>query len=578
MSPCVSTGRSLLLVVLITCWLSATVSAADPPRALDLGDGSQWSFREGDPWVQDKDGVIHSFLFDDAKGGYQNQGRLYRQAFYKANALADAVIEFDFHPDYRQNGHGTAGLILRATDAAHYYLIYFPWGGQQMRAKNFWATIAKVDGDGYIHNIKMALVPGVPSETKRWYHAKVEAKGNRIRVWVDGRRALDVVDDTYGSGFIGLAGHGYHAFKNISITGELLPPRRWDDSVQLRKPRVDIPTSPGRAKWDVPVAFDSNNMPSLLVLPNGDVLLAAGYNMLRSKDQGRTWGKPEPVPQKLAGITDYGNTMFCTAKGKLIVQFYRNRKQVDGPLPRIGISESKDNGKTWSDFAWSKVAEGWPENPASLQPYGPLVETSDGTLVRFVMGGVNPPDAEFDDVLTWGAAHCKAYAIRSTDGGESWSAPIEIDRPKTWGKPRGSFAGTLDLTECTGVAIGNTITVLVRPIYSARMWQCWSNDAGATWDAASRAGFSGYAQSTIRTKSGAIVCAHRYPQYSINVSRDDGLNWDQGTLIDCPAWAMGTMIEVEPDVVLCVYMNEPQSLPLASQRIRITPTGITPAD
>ena len=115
-------------------------------------------------------------------------------------------------------------MILRAADAAHYYLVYFPWGGQQMRAKSFWAAIAIVDGDGYIHNIRMAIVPGVPAETERRRHARIEARQQRIRVWVDGREALDVVDDTYDSGLIGLAGDGRHAFKNLRITGKLLPP------------------------------------------------------------------------------------------------------------------------------------------------------------------------------------------------------------------------------------------------------------------------------------------------------------------------------------------------------------------
>ncbi len=565
------------VTVLVVCGLGVTAFGAQRTLEIGLGNAGQWAFGDDDAWNEADDGEIRSFEYT-VKKSYFSQGRLYRQAIYTAEAFADIVAEFDYFADYRQNGHGSAGLILRAADATHYYLVYFPWGGQQMRAKNFWAAVAKVNGDGYIHNIKMAIVPGVVSETERWYHARVEVVGNRISVLVNGRRAVEVTDDTYTAGFVGLAGHGYHGFKNVLITGQPLSPPDWDDSVWMHQQGSEIPTSPGRADWDTKVAFNSKIMPSLVTLPNGEVLLAAGYNMLRSKDHGRTWGKPEPLPQKLAGVGDYGNTMFATAAGRLIVQYFRSRKQVEGPLPRIGISESMDDGKTWSDITWSKVAEDWPQFPAAMGPYGPLVETSDGTLVRFIMGGAGEKDARYDDVGTWGAIHAKGYAIRSTDGGRSWSAPVDLDRPRSFAKPRGQIPGTLDLTECTGVAIGNTITVLVRPIYSAGMWQCWSDDAGASWDSAARATFAGYAQSMIRTRSGAIVCAHRYPQYSINVSRDDGLNWDQGTIIDNPAWAMGAMTEVEPDVVLCVYQNEPQDLPLRVQRIRITPGGITPAD
>ena len=185
---------------------------------------------------------------------------------------------------------------------------------------------------------------------------------------------------------------------------------------------------------------------------------------------------------------------------------------------------------------------------------------------------------------TIGAAECKAYAVRSTDGGKSWSAPIELDRPSSYyKKERGKIAGSLDFTEATAVAIGNTVTTLIRPIYSPQMWQCWSYDAGATWDSAVRTTFPGYAQTVIRTQSGAIVCGHRHPLYSINVSYDNGLNWDAGTVIDYPGWAMGCMIEVEPNVLVVTYMNsclgdvnKHDQQPLLVQRIRVTPDGIVP--
>ena len=172
--------------------------------------------------------------------------------------------------------------------------------------------------------------------------------------------------------------------------------------------------------------------------------------------------------------------------------------------------------------------------------------------------------------------HCKAYAIRSTDGGLNWSAPLELDRPAWNNTVRGTIIGSLDLTEPTGVAIGNQVLVVVRPIYSQTMWQCSSEDAGATWDAAARTTFTGYAQSMVRTKSGAILVAHRSPHYSINVSRDDGLNWDDGTIIDYPNWAMGCTVEVEPDLVLCTYMNAQRDKLLLAQLIRVTCRGIEP--
>ena len=219
----------------------------------------------------------------------------------------------------------------------------------------------------------------------------------------------------------------------------------------------------------------------------------------------------------------------------------------------------------------------WPPalNKGRLYVYGPLTETEDGALIRFLYNAVES-DSPYDKIGSWGSEHCKAMAFRSTDGGDTWSGPIELDRLAGYKTPRGSVPGALDFTETTGVAIGNTVTTVIRPIYSPWMWQCWSDDAGATWDTATRTTFPGYAQSMIRTSSGAILVAHRNPNYSVNVSRDDGLNWDAGTVIDYPAWAMGCMVEVEPDVVLITYMNDSREQPLLGQLVRVTPERIEP--
>ncbi len=525
---------------------------AGKPSALKIGDGKGWCFLGG-PWTENRDGVIRP----------PDRRNLHSRAFCTDRAYGDAVVELEFNGDYRETGYGNAGLILRAADSNHFYFVYFPWGGQQLRAKHFWAAVAKVDGDGYLRNLRAACVLGVPSETNRWYRVRVEAKGPEIGVWVDDRHALSVTDTAYKQGTVGLAGYGWYAFRNLRVSGKRLDAPSW-------------PASPKIPTHAFTVGLSSANMPSACVAPNGDALLASGNQLVRSTDKGRTWGKPETLPDRLGTVTDYGNTMFRTRKGRLIVQTWANREEAKGDVPKIRIVESKDNGRTWSGARSSKVASGWPAVPSRLTPYGPLVETDDGVLLRCLYGGVKVEGEPYTDVRTWGSIHCKAFIIRSTDAGRSWSAPIELDRPSWSGTPRGKIPGSLDFTEPTGVAIGKTVTVLIRPIYSPTMWQCWSYDGGATWDAAVRATFPGYAQSMLRTTSGVILCAHRYPNYSVNVSADGGLHWDAGTVIDYPVWAMGSLIEVEPDVVLATYMNAQRSQPLLAQLIRITPQGLRP--
>lgn len=526
--------------------------AAPADTPLQLGDGTGWHFPAG-TWTEDGAGVIRP----------PDQRNLHSRAFHTARAFRDFTVDFEFNGNYRETGTGSAGFIFRATDANHFYFLYFPWGGQQLRAKHFWAALAKVDGDGYLRNLAAEWVPGVPSETDRWYKVHAQVSGPEVQVWVDGRLALQVTDASFAEGCAGLAGYGWYAFRNVRITGTSLSAPAWDTQAVI----------PAHA---FTVGLTSEQMPSACSAPNGDVLFAAGNQMVRSGDKGKSWAAPETLPETLGTITDYGNALFRKSGGRLFAMLYVPQDKTGGPAPAISISESADNGLSWSDPVPSEVASGWPAQPKSLVPYGPLLENKDGVLMRFLLGGVKEDNDTFTDVRTWSATHCKAFVIRSADGGKSWSAPVEIDQPSWVDAQRGSVPGSLDLTEPTAVVLGDTVTVLVRPVYSPTMWQCWSYDGGATWDAAARATFPGYAQSMTRTSSGTILCAHRFPLYSVNLSRDDGLNWDAGTVIDYPAWAMGCLLEVEPDVVLAAYMNAERSQPLLLQRIRVTPDGLHP--
>jgi hypothetical protein len=296
----------------------------------------------------------------------------------------------------------------------------------------------------------------------------------------------------------------------------------------------------------------------LLAIPSDKATYIA-----RSRDNGRSWSRHEQLPASL-----HGGVVHCTASGRLIMQV------VNSDPRQILMSQSSDDGRTWSEPVPAKLEGQWPSDPAKPGAYGPLLELKDGTLVRFLLGGLASNAGQ--NVVTWGSFHCQAFCIRSTDGGGTWSAPVNLDRPNWVGTPPGTINGSYDLTEpVAAVTNDGRIVCFIRPIYSPTMWETWSSDGGATWTSARRGPFPGYAPCMGRTSSGVLLVAHRFPNHSINVSYDNGLTWDAGTTVDFPVWAMGCMMEVQPEVMLFVYMDANREF-LRSQLIRVTREGLEP--
>jgi hypothetical protein len=213
----------------------------------------------------------------------------------------------------------------------------------------------------------------------------------------------------------------------------------------------------------------------------------------------------------------------------------------------------------------------FPDDPPKLSGHA-LIELSDGSLLMFMLG-VHSSTGQAK-VHTWGAYACQTFCIRSSDGGKSWSSPVNIDsNPNAHGG-----IGNLDLTESAAIqTTDGKILALTRPIYSPWVWESWSPDAGQTWGPTVRGPLPAkYSPSNmIRTQCGALVFGARYPGTVVHTSFDEGLTWDNGTIIDSAIWALGSMIEIEPNLVLFVYMDSFQG-PMRAQYFRVSRDGIRP--
>ena len=118
------------------------------------------------------------------------------------------------------------------------------------------------------------------------------------------------------------------------------------------------------------------------------------------------------------------------------------------------------------------------------------------------------------------------------------------------------------------------ILCLSRPIYSPWVWETWSDDGGVSWGPTRRGAFPSYANTMLATAGGAVLVAGRMPGLGLHVSHDGGLSWKHYQ-IGTDIWAMGAMYEVEPNVVLFVYMDSHNTL-LRAQLIEVTSDGVRP--
>jgi hypothetical protein len=79
-----------------------------------------------------------------------------------------------------------------------------------------------------------------------------------------------------------------------------------------------------------------------------------------------------------------------------------------------------------------------------------------------------------------------------------------------------------------------------------------------------------------KTESGVALIAVRFPGLTIHATRDDGMTWEESTYIDTSIWAMGDMVELEPNLFLFIYMDSWRTL-LRGQFFRVTDEGLEPA-
>jgi len=536
-------------------------------QAITIGDGSAWAFFNGD-WADGEEGALRVPDACLRQDGPAMQGHHY--AFFRGATYSDLQARFWI----RLMPHSDAGLIFRAADASHFYLLHVPNCGQASRAQHFWAALSLMDESGYLRLLKMEMVRRVPSNVPIRLEVEARVQGDEVSVRIGEHGIFRASDATRRqAGCVGAYLFGSAEIGGLAVEGQATRPKAGWSGEPRRNWFHPCPDS-DYGQWQRPG--------DLIWTPAGDLLLAYSVQTVphtgtvthltaRSVDKGRTWSKPTrldvPADDEWQSPRFH---VFPDGRLKMLV------RQGDGFL----LFETEDDGRTWC----SPLPVEMGPNPPGIErlyvpPQSPI-NLSDGTTLLFLYAahasGMKHT-GERPTVRTWGATHCQCFSCRSEDGGRSWSPPVNLDNPGL--RPDGTaYDGNLDLTEAGGVETGDgRILALIRPIYSPWMWETWSSDGGTSWGPCVRGPFPGYAApNMLRTASGTILVAHRLPGLTIHTSLDDGRTWDEGAMIDSAVWAMGSMVEVEPNVVLYVYFDSFESL-MRGQFIRVTPKGLEPA-
>jgi len=540
-----------------------------------IGTGDDWRF-VGGAWADGEDEELLPSQDRRETGALQGVNF----AFSRSLCFRDGTVRFEV----LVNPHADAGVIFRAADEAHFYLLHFPNCAQASRAQHFWVALSKMEGHGHLRIIKMEMVRRVSSSPDTWLKGEISVQGARISVRIGDYGFFRAEDRTCaGPGYLGLyrfqgegkavswarfAGKARMRKVEVEVTGEDAAPIQWKEG--MRQP----------IEWQQPAPTDEKvwqQPQDLVCFADGEVMLSYGERrgdraegrLIRSTDSARTWSAPEPLEIVQGDVWMLGR-VHLTPAGRLITLL--------SPAGENGwqVAESGDRGRTWSTLEAVGIPRKLPglERGLHLAPQG-LLNLRDGGMLLPLYGGHDssgPPEG----IWTWGACHCQAFVCRSDDDGRTWSAPAQLDMPgcDDDGNER---VGSLDLTEPSMIELGSgRVMALIRPVYSPWMWETWSDDGGRSWGPCVRGAFPGYAApNVVRTASGALLVAHRLPLLTVHCSLDDGANWDAGTIIDSGLWAMGAMAEVEPDLVLYAYYDSCEGL-MRTQRLRVGAEGLLP--
>lgn len=465
--------------------------------------------------------------------------------------LAAAILTTPVFADFRLtaevnirgvgSGVRAAAILFRATGTLSYYWLH-------LDARNNQAILVRSAPDNPW--IELARRP-LPIRQDTWHTVQVECAGPRLTVHFDDAPVFSVTDSALVAGRVGFGtSQGRVAFRALRVEGR---PVKGSKPLKNEHPPYQV-ISRGEA------AGPYQAFPDVCRLKNGDLLCVfyAGYGhvslpnaewpkggricLVRSRDEGRTWSPPRIL---FDGEQDDRDPHIAQmSDGTLLCSFFSYWSEAGKIRFGTCLVASRDGGETW-DTQSRMVLPNWACS-------APVREMKDGT---YLLGVYTEENGK-----AWGGV------IRSTDRGQTWSAPIPIGKES--GVSLDAETDVIPLKDGT----------LFAALRSSQVNQHYalSPDLGLTWSPVQDIGFKGHCPHLTRLRNGAILLTQRLPGTALYVSRDEAKSWQGPYALDSVIGAYPSTVELKDGSVLVVYYEEGEGSAIRALRFRLKKDGIEP--